>query len=215
MKWISVVILLVALSMVNASPFHIYKRDTLHKRAVALVPCKEPSKIVLTGSIDPDPVPGTPAKSTLTFTTTEDVPELFLTTTVAPEGGDAAKAKVTTADLCAAESGLTCPVPKGKEVTVTSTTDIPADIAPPYTVEFNFHNAKTVVSCGVAKVAKAAEGGAAPKGDEPKADEPKADEPKGGDAPEEPKGGDPPPEEPEEPKGGPPPEEPKEPPKEP
>jgi len=231
MKWISVVILLVALSMVNASPFHIYKRDILHKRAVALEPCKEPSKIPLEGSVDPDPAPGAPAKAKLTYTTTEEGKVVLLT--VIASTGDDATAKTTTAKLC--ESGLTCPVPAGKEVSIETTNDVPADFKAPFTLTYIVHDEAKVIACGVAN-AKAAEGGAAPKdapkadepkadepkADEPKADEPKADEPKGGDAPEdEPKGGGPPPPEdggddpppPEdEPKGGPPPED-EEPPK--
>jgi hypothetical protein len=191
-SWISLAILLAAISMVNASPFYVYKRDGLvhlHKRAVAFAPCKEPSTIVLTGSVDPDPAPGGPAKAKMSFVTTaEGPPKLSLTTTITEEGAaKAAEGGVTTADLCA--SGLKCPVGKGKEITVESTIDVPAGLKVPFTIEYNINDGAKTIACGIAKVAKAGEApkDGAPKGDDgaPKGDDgaPKGDDgaPKGDD----------------------------------
>jgi len=176
---ISVVILLAAISIVNASPF------LIHKRAVTLGPCTPPSDIVLTGTIDPDPEAGKTAKATTSFTTTADVPKLFLTTTVT-DGGDAKTAKVTTADLCA--SGLKCPIAKGQSVDVTSSTEIPDGIKAP-TIEYNFNDGAKVVSCGIGKAAGGAE---APKDGAPKDGAPKDAPPAPGAPPPPPPGGAPP-----------------------
>src|SRR2546423_20953 len=114
-NWISVVILLVTLSMVNASPFYIHKRDhRLHKRAVTFGPCvpKAPDIVLFVAKIDTDPAPGDVAVATLSFSgTAADVPKLFLTTTMTegdPEAPKAVEGGITTANLC--DSGLECPV---------------------------------------------------------------------------------------------------------
>src|SRR3954463_3739284 len=124
-NWISAVILLViTLSMVNAAPFQVYKRDLflLHKRAVDLVPCEPPSDIPLIGTVDPDPEAGATSEGTLKFVASKDYPKLFLTTIVT-DGGKAVDGAVVNADLCA--SGLKCPVAKGQEVDLTTSTDVP------------------------------------------------------------------------------------------
>jgi hypothetical protein len=160
-NWISAVILLViTLSMVNAAPFQVYKRDLflLHKRAVDLVPCDPPSDTPLTGTVDPDPAAGATSKANLKFVAAKDLPKVIFTTTVT-DAGKAVDGGVTTSDLCT-DGGLKCPVAKGQEVTITSSTAVPDGVKAPE-IEYNVNDGAITIACGVAK-AKAADGGKAP-----------------------------------------------------
>src|ERR1043166_7618009 len=97
-SWIFLAILLAAISIVNASPFYVYKRDELgrlHKRAVTFGPCAKASTVQLNvKTIDPDPAPGAKGATTLTFVLAQDAAKgkFFLTTTISEGDPKAAKA---------------------------------------------------------------------------------------------------------------------------
>jgi hypothetical protein len=165
-SWVSLVIF-VMLSMVNANPFYVYERDDLfrlHKRAVTFGPCIKASDVVLTvKTIDPDPLPGGKAPTTLTLTLAKEAVRggFFLISTISEGDPKAPKIlKDVVFDLCGPTSELKCPIPAGEVVNIGVKTSIPAYAKIPFNIEYSINDGVVTIACAIGIVGDA--GGKAP-----------------------------------------------------
>jgi len=164
LHWISVVILLATLSIVNAFPFHVYKKDEqfyrLYKRATTFTPCTIGSPVPLNVTTEVDPTIGGYFIATIMFTTDKDYTNMFLTTKFSEDDtGKAVDGGVGTGDLCA--DGFTCPVAKGSPCAITFNTTVPDAAKVPYDIEFNVSDGTVTIGCSSAKIVTDGAGGGA------------------------------------------------------